>query len=1426
MKDRSGKKQPAAGELSAFGALVDDYVSGTEGAALARSDVFIDDSSPGQRAEDVLGVIAAGVSAETGDEFFRSLVRYLAKTLEADYAFVGRVMMDNPEVVSTIAVCAHGAIAENFDYRLVGSACEDVLAKRLCSYPHGVQRRFPDDRLLAHLDVESCIGTALLDSAGLALGLMVVLDNRPLQNEGRMRSMLQIFAVRAAAELERMQSEEALHRYEHIVSASSDFMAFVDTQYRYQAINTAYLTAFGKTKEEIIGHRVEDLVGKELFDTRIKPHLDYCLTGKSNHYQLWMEFPGRGPRYLDVRFDPFHDAHGVVAGVAVNARDITEYKRAEEALRESEERFRNLIEGSIQGIVIDCDRKPVFVNQSFVNILGYDSSEEILAMQSLDPCVASYERARLKRYTEARLKGKNAPTQYEYDAVRKDGSIVSLQNVVRLIRWKGEPAIQSTVVDITERRCAEEAMQEHARQQATVAELGQWALIGTNLTTLMDMAVEVVAETLGVEYCKVLELLPDGNTLLLRSGVGWKDGVVGQATVSTGTESQAGYTLVSTAPVIVDDLRTETRFTGPQLLLDHGVVSGLSVIIHGHDRLFGVLGAHSTQRRSFAKNDIDFLQAVAHVLAEASERRRAEETLRAVIDAVPAIINAKDTESRYIFMNSYQAKLYGVTTKNAAGKTAAELLNAEYGTYTEKLDRQVISTGRAIPNFEEQYDDAQGVSHTFLTTKVPLHESTGQVKSVATISLDISDRKRAEEALRESEERFRAIVDNSPSAILLKGMGGRFLIANKQWHNWFNPEGKEIFGKTIYDFFPREHADEVTAMDRAVVDTGMPTVRELETPFRDGSVRTTILHKFPILGPDGRPIAIGGLNTDITDRKRAEEALRASEKRYRALYDDNPSMYFTVSADGTVLSVNPFGARQLGYTCEELTGNSFVELVHEDDRTTVEQLLLEAIAQPERLHRREVRKLCKSGTLLWARETARASEDADGQKVVLIVCEDSTDAHELSERLSYQASHDALTGLVNRREFEHRLMRVLQGAQGTENEHALCYLDLDQFKVINDICGHIAGDELLRQLSQVLEAKVRRRDTLARLGGDEFGLLMEHCSLRQAGRVAKTLQQTIQDFRFMWDERVFSIGASIGLVPIGASSESVTSVLSMADAACYAAKDAGRNRIHIYHEADTDFARRHGEMELVSQINSALEEDRFHLVSQPILPVDDSGPKRFHYELLLRMESEAGNIVSPDVFLPAAERYNISVKIDRWVISTAFAWLIGRAEHLEQLHLCSINLSGHSLGDKEFLQFIIRQFEETKLSEAKICFEITETAAIANLENATKFMKTLKERGCRFALDDFGSGLSSFAYLRNLPVDFLKIDGVFVKDIVDDPIALAMVKSINEIGQVMGKKTIAEFVENEPILEKLREIGVDYAQGYGVGRPQRIAAAR
>jgi diguanylate cyclase (GGDEF)-like protein len=415
-----------------------------------------------------------------------------------------------------------------------------------------------------------------------------------------------------------------------------------------------------------------------------------------------------------------------------------------------------------------------------------------------------------------------------------------------------------------------------------------------------------------------------------------------------------------------------------------------------------------------------------------------------------------------------------------------------------------------------------------------------------------------------------------------------------------------------------------------------------------------------------------------------------------------------------------------------------------------------------------------------------------------------------------------LTDLFNRHAFEQRLQELLETARAEKIEHVLCYLDLDQFKIINDTCGHTAGDELLRQLGGWLQHQVRGPDTLARLGGDEFGILLERCSVTQAARVTAAVQRAIERFRFQWEDRSFNIGASIGVVSINEASEDMAGVLRMADAACYAAKDAGRNRVHVYREDDTELAKRRGEMHWVGVINQALEKNRFLLYCQPFIPLGTRSDESEGYELLIRMWNEDGGIIAPGAFLPAADRYNLSTKLDRWLIGTAFEWLNCHLHHLQRVLMCSINLSGSSIGDEEFLKFIVRQFEENDIPPEKICFEITETAAIANLASATRLIKALRKLGCRFALDDFGSGLSSFAYLKNLPVDFLKIDGMFVKGMVEDPIDLAMVKSINEMGHVMGKKTIAEFVENDAILAGLRKLGVDYAQGYGVGSPRPI----
>lgn len=424
--------------------------------------------------------------------------------------------------------------------------------------------------------------------------------------------------------------------------------------------------------------------------------------------------------------------------------------------------------------------------------------------------------------------------------------------------------------------------------------------------------------------------------------------------------------------------------------------------------------------------------------------------------------------------------------------------------------------------------------------------------------------------------------------------------------------------------------------------------------------------------------------------------------------------------------------------------------------------------------------------------------------------------------LAYQANHDTLTGLVNRRGFERRLRAALETSQMENAEHVLCYLDLDQFKVINDTCGHIAGDELLHQISSVLAKGLRRHDVLARLGGDEFGILMEHCDLEHACKVAEALCATVEEFRFEWEGKRFSVGVSIGVVPITKAETDTTDLLKKADVACYAAKAAGRHCVRLYHEGEAEFAKLHGEMRWVSKISEALEDDRFKLFAQPIVPVSQAHHRGFHYEVLLRMVDPEEGLVPPGAFLPAAEQYDMINKLDSWVIETLFRYLSENQEHLKQVWLCSINLSGPSLASSGFQNYIIDRLDQYDIPPEKICFEITETAAITNLAVASKFIEALRSKGCRFALDDFGTGLSSFAYLKNLQVDYLKIDGVFIKDIVTDPIDFAMAKSIHEIGRVTGMQTIAEFVEDEEIQERLAEIGIDFAQGYGISRPVDI----
>jgi diguanylate cyclase (GGDEF)-like protein/PAS domain S-box-containing protein len=584
-----------------------------------------------------------------------------------------------------------------------------------------------------------------------------------------------------------------------------------------------------------------------------------------------------------------------------------------------------------------------------------------------------------------------------------------------------------------------------------------------------------------------------------------------------------------------------------------------------------------------------------------------------------------------------------------------------------------------------------------------------------------------------------------------------------------------------------------------------------------------------VLDENGRLLRLLGVEVDITERKLYEEALFREKESAQITLQSIGDGVITTDAQSRTEYVNPVAEELTGWKVDDASGRPIDEIFrgfHEETCEPLENPLAVAIRRNRSIKSvRPTLLIRRDGNELYIESTASPIRDGKGNVTGgVLVFHDVSESRELNRRLSYHASHDILTGLVNRREFENRLERALKSAKARETSYALCYLDLDQFKIVNDSCGHSAGDALLGQLGALLKSKIRWRDTLARLGGDEFGVLLESCSLEEAMQTAESLRMAISDYKFTWDDRSFRLGASIGVVPISADNEDVAALLSAADSACAAAKEAGRNRIHSFQENDIDLMRRRREMQWAARINNALEENRFELFRQTIQPLqsDEGGA---HYEILLRMRDESGGIISPGLFIEAAERYSITPSIDRWVIRSAFRWLVSEADERERLALCSINLSGQSLGDEKFLPFVIDQFRMSGLDATKICFEITETAAIASYSQANRFINALKELGCKFALDDFGTGLSSFGYLKHFPVDYLKIDGSFVKEILHDAIDREMVRSINEIGHLTGKKTIAEFAENEEIITMLRGMGIDYAQGYGVSEPKRVTRA-
>lgn len=564
----------------------------------------------------------------------------------------------------------------------------------------------------------------------------------------------------------------------------------------------------------------------------------------------------------------------------------------------------------------------------------------------------------------------------------------------------------------------------------------------------------------------------------------------------------------------------------------------------------------------------------------------------------------------------------------------------------------------------------------------------------------------------------------------------------------------------------------------------------------------------------------------LAQRQVFANALQLEKERAQITLQSIGDGVITTDVGGAIAYMNPAAEAMTHWKAEHAAGLPLAALFNLlDDNAQAEGLTLIEHILSGRLsggseHSKLIQRL--DGSTVSVTLVGAPIRHAGKVSGAVLVLHDMTQERQYIANLSWQATHDALTGLANRREFEYRLEQALHNLTRQVGRHALMFLDLDQFKLVNDTCGHAAGDELLRHICALLQSGLRENDTLARLGGDEFGILLENCPPEAAEKIAEGLRQTVQNLHFVWKGRPFVTTVSIGLVHIAQSPTTLEASLRAADMACYMAKEKGRNRVQVYHADDSELSLRFGEMAWVQRLHMALEENRFCLYAQEIAALGPGDHGGGHIEILLRLHDEAGRMILPDSFIPAAERYGLMTSLDRWVVENVFKIIRQCLNESRKgpMAMCAINLSGTTIGDQAFLDFLRKQFVAYSIPPEMICFEITETSAISNLGSAIRFINELKSLGCYFSLDDFCAGMSSFAYLKHLPVDFLKIDGSFVKDMLDDPINRAMVEVINHIGHVMGKRTIAEFVETAQIEQALLEIGVDYAQGYEIERPQ------
>jgi len=826
----------------------------------------------------------------------------------------------------------------------------------------------------------------------------------------------------------------------------------------------------------------------------------------------------------------------------------------------------------------------------------------------------------------------------------------------------------------------------------------------------------------------------------------------------------------------------------------------------------------------------DEARAMAH-----EAREQSSEHLQVILDNIKDVVITVDEDGVIQTFNPTGERVFDCVEAETVGQRIDQLIPkiAGHESLTQALHRLAASSGDTHIDLAARELLAQRKGGEIFPAEVAVSKARLSRREMFVLCLrDVSERKcvehaaaAAEQALRDSEAKYRGLFESIAEGVYQSRVDGRLLSVNPAFVSILGySSAEELYALPSVAALYWNPADRTEFM-RRVESEG--EIRNAEFCMRtpDGQQVVILENARAVREAGDRITGYEGTIANITERKRAEQAIFAEKERAQVTLQSIGDAVISTDAEGRIEYINPVAETLTAWSLAEARGRPISEVLHlvnEITRDPIENPLVCALGRGEGGSSADHSVLItRSGQEVAIQESAAPICDRQGRVIgAVIVFHDVTKERRLKRALSYQASHDALTGLINRREFDNRLHAAVLSAQRGEGAYALLYIDLDQFKVVNDTCGHQAGDRLLRDVTSLLQTRVRASDTIARLGGDEFGVLLEGCTPEQSARIADGVRQAIKDYRFVSAENTLSVGASVGVVQIRADTESVAAVMSAADIACYAAKDEGRNRIHVY-EVD-GVSHRHREMHWVARVTRAAEENRLELFFQPIVSIAAAGAAPAFHELTIRLRDDDGRLVPPSEFIPAAERYNVMSIIDRWVVIRAVELLKHRRQAGTALPTLAINLSGTSLNEQSFAQFILHTVGEPDIASA-LCFEITETAAVTSLSNVTFFMRELKARGCKFALDDFGTGLSSFMYLKTLPVDYLKIDGQFITQIATDAVDRSMVEAICKVGRALGIATVAEWVENEAILDELKRIGVDFVQGYHLAKPLPVA---